>query len=218
MKQDNLMWAIIADMDWGNRCHQSRIYETMKRDFMREYNHDMAVKFSAFVSARFNEMYKAIGAYEAEHEQVGNYGGDDSFGDMIHHVIGLGKEIYNAVMKDMKLLNKIEFVESFSYAVPNVTGCMNDYEELEPDFHHNKAIEAVRALTEVVNLQNIGHDEAKVIGELYGRFMNIIAGDYIEAFKDITYEDDYERFQDIHSEYSAMFGNYLFDAKKNLEK
>lgn len=213
------MWAIIEDMDWGNRCHQPRIYDTMKRDFMREYNHDMAVKFDAFVTARFNEMYKAIEVFEkANDTHAGNYGGDDSFGDMIHHVIGLGKKVYKATMKDMTLLNKVRFVESFAYAIPNVTGSMNDYEELEPDFHHNRAIEAVHALADAVKMQNIGHDEAKVIGELFGRFMNIIAGDYPEAFKDITFEDDYDRFNDIHEEYHAMFGNYLFDAKKNLEK
>ena len=211
------MWAIIADMDWANRCQQNRIYDVIKKNFMRSYNKEMAVKLNDFVTARFNEMYKAIEAYEKEHGHVGNYGGDDSFGDMIHHVIGSGKEIYNAVMKDLKLLNKIKYVESFAYAIPNVSGCMNDYEHLEPDFHYNRAIEAIETLADTVKMQNVGHDKAKVIGELFGRFMNIIAGDYVEAFKDISFEDDYDRFTDINEEYHAMFANYLFDAKENLE-
>jgi len=212
-----LMWSIVENMDWINRCDQPRGYEIIKIEFMRTYNHEMAVKFDAFITERFNELYTVVDKYTNEHGSVGGYGGDDSFSDMLYHVIGWGKEKFDEVIADPTELNGMRFVESFAYAVPNVTGQMNDYEELEPDFHYNRAIEAVTALADTVKMQNVGHDKAKVIGELFGRFMNIIAGDYKEAFMDIDHDTDYNRFTDIHSEYHAMFANYLFDAKKNLE-
>lgn len=123
----NLMWVIIETMDWKTHSHAPRGYDTMKAEFMCRYDKSIAEQLSAFVSARFNELYKTVEAYENAHERLDCYGGDDSFGDMLHHSIGLGKKNFKAVTKNPKKLDSIEFVESFSYAIPHVT----DYEELE---------------------------------------------------------------------------------------
>jgi hypothetical protein len=56
--------------------------------------------------------------------------GDDGFGDLIAHIIGLGKREYDAVMKDpqraLERAHRGDFEESFSYALP----WRDDYENL----------------------------------------------------------------------------------------
>ncbi len=216
---DNLMWSIIANMNWTKLCNKPRAYDTIKIQFMREHGKATAKKLGDFVNARWKDLDKAFNVHiNSGGAECVHYSGDDSYDDMMHHVIGMGKETFEAVMADMTKLDDIEPVESFSYAIPHTSDNFNDYKNLDSDTHVIHAKEAVLALAEIVdNANNIGHDEAMVIRELLSRFMAIIAGEFTEAFADITFEDDYDHFNNIHPEYRAMFANYLFDAKKFLE-
>lgn len=210
---NKIMWAIIEGMNWAGRCNESRIYDTMKIEFMRRYREETAKNVQDFVTARYSELYKEYNKFSETGSTAGHFGGDDSFSDMMHHVIGMGEKTFKSVMKDMNKLNKIKFVESFSYALPY----SDDYKHTNDDFHVERAKLCIKELANVVNEESCGADKVRVIKELFSRFMSIIESNYIDAFADLNFDDDYSRFLDISDEYSAMFANYLFDAKKNLE-
>lgn len=219
-EHDKLMWAIIESLNWAGRCNESRIYDTIKMEFMHTYTEETAKKVNDFVTARFKQLYEAYDKHIADGgESCGHFGGDDSFGDMLHHVIGMGKKTFNAVMKDMTKLNGIKFVESFSYALPHTNETFNDYKNLNEDFHIDRAKQSIKALADVVTSgEPIGADKARTIKELFSRFMSIIESNNIDAFGDLDFDTDYKRFSDLDTEYHALFANYLFDAKKYLEK
>ena len=86
------------------------------------------ISFNEWYRAKYNELVNAYNVATTDTgERYGNYGGDDSFSDMIHHVMGLGQEYYNAVQADFSLLDRLEPVESFAYCIPYTSETMNDY-------------------------------------------------------------------------------------------
>jgi hypothetical protein len=111
-------WRIIEGMDWINMCHKSRGYEDMRKKFKKQYPVETAVAVRNFEAEKFKALYAAVDKHEAEHGHLGNYGGDDSFGDLLDHAIGLGEAFYNAVLADPSQLAKLDYVENFMYAVP----------------------------------------------------------------------------------------------------
>jgi hypothetical protein len=117
-------WDIIEGMNWIVECKNRRGYENMRKKFKKKYPVETAIAVRNFSAAKHNALYRAVDKYEAEHGHLGNYGGDDSFGDLLDHAIGLGEAFYNAVLEDPSQLAKLNYVENFMYAVPYA----DDYE------------------------------------------------------------------------------------------
>ena len=107
MSKDKLYWSIIEDMNWLEYSQKHHGYSDMKVNFMRSYGADMAVKVRDFVSKKQRELMRMLDNLPDMNEVTGFCGGDDSFGDMTAHVVGLGEEYYNAVMEKPKLLKKL---------------------------------------------------------------------------------------------------------------
>jgi len=144
-----LMWTIIESLDWHNRSHtEERAYDKIKFEFMHNYSERIAGQVREFVNARLSELYTAHDKYTESGVTAGYYGGDDSFSDMMNHVVGMGQKTFNAVMKDMTKLNKIKWVESFSYALPYTGEKMNDYENISLADDSERLEEAIHLATE----------------------------------------------------------------------
>jgi len=126
---DKLMWSIIESLNWDERSHNEyHAYDAIKVEFLQKHTRGTARKVNAFVRRRFEELDKAYQLYTSDGSaNVGNFGSDDGFSDMMNHVIGMGEETFDAVMVDMKKLNEIDYIESFLYALPLTDGCLNDY-------------------------------------------------------------------------------------------
>jgi len=115
---DKLMWSIIAQINWAARSKVQRGYEDGKEFILDNFEEGACRQLRLFVNDRHKELYERINVFENDHGTCGNYGGDDSFGDMINHVIGLGEEVYDMIMDNPKLLDRINYVESFGYCIP----------------------------------------------------------------------------------------------------
>jgi bisphosphoglycerate-independent phosphoglycerate mutase (AlkP superfamily) len=84
------MWKYIEEINWALLSKKKRGYEEGKRYMLENFTAKRGKEISEFVNDRHFELYKRIEKFEhANDTHCGNYGGDDSFGDMIHHVIGL---------------------------------------------------------------------------------------------------------------------------------
>ncbi len=218
--KDKLMWTIIESLDWDNRSKtENRAYETIKMEFLHTYTKGIAKEVGEFIGARSKELYDAYDKHETNGgERHGNFGGDDSFSDMMHHVIGMGRKTFEAVMNDMSELDNVKYVESFSYAIPHTCKHFDDYKMLNADQHDELARKGITELSDTLVNQNVGHEDCLVALEIMTRLIQIRAGDFPSAVGDLDQQTHYNRYTEFGHEYGshALYANILFDAKKYM--
>lgn len=111
-------WSLVDRIGWGTKTTD---YKLVKRSLMSsftpaqcegiaekegEFRHALTVVFDKYLND--NDVELGLG--------------DDSFGDLMHHIVGLGKSIYNACMKNPALAVGIarsgKYSEAFNYCIP----------------------------------------------------------------------------------------------------
>lgn len=215
-------WGIIDNMGWAEATLGEGSVDTgaIKRGFMETYSEKVADEFNEWYRAKYHELYNAYEVAEKETgKRFGNYSGDDSFGDMLDHVIGLGQEYYNAVMADFSLLNNLEIVESFAYCIPYTGDSLNDYEDMKAKTHKKRARRALQAIVENATNGGISDDDLVIMGETMNRLTLVMAGKFDEAVGDLDKDKDYRRLYGYEGcDNGAQYVNTLFDAKKYMTK
>ncbi len=102
-------------MGWGRSSVNS---EALAREWYTKIGIAGMKQLEKFVGARVAELYAAIEKHEQTHESL-DIGSDDGMSDVVHHVVGLGEEEFNACLKDPTLIEKRylnnEYKESFAY-------------------------------------------------------------------------------------------------------
>jgi len=214
-KREIIMWKYIEEINWSELSKVKRGYELGKRYMLENFTQKRCKEIDAFVRERHNELYKRIEEFErANDTHCGDYGGDDSFGDMIHHVIGLGETKFNEIMEDPSKLNGMDFVESFSYVMPYD----DDFLLMNPDAHTDRAMGAMVELVRILKDNKPSGDDVRTLKELMNRFMLMLAGDFKEACQDFDHNNDYNRYYNFESnDCHAMFANYISDCKKFMD-
>ena len=104
-------WAIVKSIGWGTKT-------TDNQKIKKKLLHDL----DAQEGPSFYEAYdQAKNKLDQKIDKFVELGGD-SYGDLLSHIVGLGKKEYDAVMKNPKLAGeraaRRDFKESFDYAVP----------------------------------------------------------------------------------------------------
>jgi hypothetical protein len=151
------MWALIEEINWKSRSRTRRGYEGGKQFLLDNFTKETCDALRDFAKKQKNALYVRVANYESDYGRCGNYGGDDSYDDMLWHVVGLGEDIYNMIMDNPKLLDRIDFVESFSY-------CLSyeyEYEKELDDPELADAKELIRAL--VVALIEDGQEQLEIV-------------------------------------------------------
>jgi len=132
---DKIMWELIARINWAARSEQKRGFDSGKQFMLENFSQDTCQQIRKFVAEKRMELSIRVDEYENDHGvRCGDYGGDDSYGDMLHHVIGLGEVVYEMIMDNPSLLDRINYVESFSYCLP-----------YDDDFKHDDSPELAEA-------------------------------------------------------------------------
>lgn len=121
---EEYFWEVIAKMDYVSDFDYKRIRNTFKDEITKEFN-DQYNKIYSQLENRIDEMLENEGL--SGYEDLINLG-DDSFGDMIAHIIGLGKDEYEKCMLNIhevsahaqgKFGTKEGYSESFEYILLN---------------------------------------------------------------------------------------------------
>jgi len=137
-------WSIVDYINWANPATRKRPVDEVKADIIFnklvaredletvEGYREAAIRLESFVRAArifYNELYKATTDLEKRlNTQVGF--SSDGFGDLIWHIVGLGREQYGKELQAVKTGNlelmlkrerKSDYVECFGYLMPFVT-------------------------------------------------------------------------------------------------
>lgn len=124
-------WEIVDKVDWKGLCAEGRRPYEAGGERMLELlpTWEDADAFLDMFSKFRGTLYKAFETWEKDGEDwhcnhnPRSFGlGDDSFGDLIAHCIGLGREEYTSCLADperaWKRATNYDFTESFSYCIP----------------------------------------------------------------------------------------------------
>lgn len=216
MRNENLMWAIIEQINWAERSQERRGYENGKLFLMENHTPATCEALSKFVAEKRVELSIRVDEYENDNGvRCGDYGGDDSYGDMLHHVIGLGQKAYGMITADPTLLNRIKYVESFSYCLPY----SDDWEMLDANKHEDRARAAVNVLHEILMNNKPSSGDVLIIREIMGRMLLAWSGDFAGAVEDFDVDGElYNRYCDFEAnkDHYALFANYLADIKRYM--
>lgn len=111
-------WAAVDQAGWGRH----KDYNKVKAFFLERFSEKEADEFRAQFSDLKNKLARELDAW-AKDEDGKDWGmGDDSWGDFLAHIIGLGKREYDAVMRDPQKAydraQRNDYRESFAYGIP----------------------------------------------------------------------------------------------------
>lgn len=113
-------WAEVARIGWKDK-NPHRFYRTVERELLERWDDEFLRTFRARMDELVASLYERVERFE-QAEQVSCQCGDDGFGDLMHHMVGLGREAYEAAMKDPMLVVKrgqeLRYEESFGYCIP----------------------------------------------------------------------------------------------------
>jgi hypothetical protein len=135
-------WAEVAHFGWGTKTTE---YKGIEREMLDRYDDEFLRSFRDIYDELDSELYQKVESYERENN-VSCGQGDDGFGDLISHCVGMGQEHYEACLADPGLVVKRGhakygtpegYREKFSYGIP--------FPPVAPSESLEEAIEKARA-------------------------------------------------------------------------
>lgn len=114
----DLFWGEVAHFGWGTKTTG---YDAIKREMMERYDDVFLRSFHAVYDSFASMLYQRVDAWEKANEESCGCG-DDGFGDLLSHVIGLGKDTYEEAMENPQSVVRRgqagSYDEKFSYSFP----------------------------------------------------------------------------------------------------
>lgn len=114
-------WAEVARIGWKDE-NPRRFYKTVERELLERWDDEFLRTFREHLDRFRGALVEKVERFE-QVEEVSCGCSDDGFSDLTNHVVGLGKEEYEASMKDpMRVVERgreYRYEESFSYCIPH---------------------------------------------------------------------------------------------------
>jgi len=137
-------WKIIEPYRWGRG---NTNYKEIEKDLMRKLTPKEADALQSAFAKLKGQADRALGDY---FEEQGEWVGGDSWDDFLSHIIGMGKQEYEADLKDkdraLARFRKGDYRESFAYALPT----SHSYERLDLGKYIKWAQKEVNAYREIL--------------------------------------------------------------------
>lgn len=214
----NRFWEIIESVNWDENSRNVNT-TTIGRDLLRKHGREVLQQVRDQYGMLMSELYQRIDKWEDANGRLPNYGGDDSFDDLLAHIMGMGRMKYEEVMENPAAAGEIDAVESFSYVFHVLQD--EDEDKDEPSYWSKRASYCINTLLTVNPVSD--HDK-QVFVELMDRFAKMYVGDIkgaTEGFADEPHRVPYQNYNTkLYDRYykwdandkHALFANTLADA------
>lgn len=199
-------WDFVRRCDWSSDHDYDRIKYKILHSLTKE---EVAVyldtysQFTNKLSIKLNNVVSGVS--------------DDGYSDLLAHIVGSGKELYDAVMNDPSIAQKIidnhEYVENFSYAFPYP----EDWKMLDKNHWIKQAEKAIKEISDPDYIHSIKSEKvAKIYKNMLVRLRLIVQGKFNRATEDY----DYQAWSIINQETRGMWGpaNLINDLKNWVDK
>ena len=114
-QNSELFWSMVESLGWG----KSFDYTQMQNRLLLAYSPEQLQTYRDEYDRCLSELYRVVDNYvRANPRHSLPYGGDDSFGDMLAHTIGLGRAYYESILESPENLATMNIQESFGYVYP----------------------------------------------------------------------------------------------------
>lgn len=111
-------WKIVDKLGWGTK---SVDYEKLGMELLQHVSNKNEIMDMKTMAQDYRlALYCVIENFmdsEKKYTKYGFWGGDDSFWDFTAHIVGMGKEVYEKVLKDPKNMTIVgnDYNENFEY-------------------------------------------------------------------------------------------------------
>ncbi len=132
-------WELVKSTNWEEESKKDKIsFDEMKFNLLLQMSPLELQSFTDHYSTAYKEISKVTSLALKDTDA---YVSDDSFSDLVSHVVGLGKEKSDDLINNPEFINEMaesnSYEESFSYVVPFI----GDYEKLDFASYGRKARE-----------------------------------------------------------------------------
>lgn len=115
-------WKFVDSIGWGTKTTDS---SAVRSALCTLYTPQEIDALDAFRSKATGKLHKVVEAWEQATGKSCDLG-DDGFGDLLNHIVGLGRREFTRVMNNPQLAakraHKYDFTESFSYCFLSFSG------------------------------------------------------------------------------------------------
>lgn len=146
-------WNLVEQIGWGT---DTTDYYSVMCGLLHCLTDEQAQEVNNIYYFLRNLLYQRLDSHEKELWSSGREGygcSDDSFSDLISHIIGLGKDEFEKCMKDpMSALERVRsknFKESFSYCFPSIFEDHSDFNLLKPEIYIRRAKKYIKGDKEI---------------------------------------------------------------------
>ena len=150
---------LAAELNWDKDSD----YDKHKAYIMSKYTLEQAQELRDILGNQLNKLYGAVKDYELKHCTDLDLGSDDGMSDRLNHAASLGADKIESFIKNPKLLEGIDYRESFSYCFPYD----DDYKMLDLNYYKQYAKEIRENLKKQVDVDPMDvYDMELIVDEI----------------------------------------------------
>jgi hypothetical protein len=112
IEKENYYWNLIKEIGWGTKTTDC---DAISKWLNKKFTKKEIKEFEDFVWSKVSDIHKCLEKDAYKSQLSIGYTGDDGFDDLCKHIVGMGKEQYEKVLKEKDVPAGFEYVECFTY-------------------------------------------------------------------------------------------------------
>jgi hypothetical protein len=166
---DNSFYNIINFIDWSKASQNINDFDKIKSAMIRVFSPYIFEKFKFRMDKEYDKLDRTL-SKDNSFKTLS----DESYTDLIYHIIGLGKKVVEMVLKYPLTANKIidrnEVKESFELCIPE----KEDYQNISEFYYHEWAEGLLNEIK--INEKKIARNDLMKLRRV-SRILNLISAD-----------------------------------------
>jgi hypothetical protein len=166
---DNSFYNVIEFMEWSKNSEKINDFDKIKSAMIRIFSPYILEKFKDKIDNTYEKIDKVLSEHNASKSLS-----DESYTDLVYHIIGLGENMVKMVLKypltAKKIIDRNEVKESFELCIPE----KEDYQNISEFYYHEWAEGLLNEIK--INEKNIARSDLMKLRRVT-RVLNLISSD-----------------------------------------